>query len=103
MQRDAYYHKFVQINGHQYRSVLNCFLEAVIIEGSLEEWLDILWVDIREENSKYRENYLQRYEYMSQHGILKKPLLEFGCIWVKGREFREKKSFEYRVQELGAH
>lgn len=40
---------------------------------------------------------------MSQHGILKKPLLEFGCIWVKGREFREKKSFEYRVQELGAH
>lgn len=39
---------------------------------------------------------------MNQHGILKKPWLEFGCIYVKGKELREKKSFEYHVQELGA-
>lgn len=52
---------------------------------------------------KYREQHLQRYGYMNQHGILKKPWLKFECIWVKGKDFRENKSFEYHLQELGAH
>ena len=53
-------------------------MEAMIIEESLEEWLDILWVDVREENSNYGEQHLQRWVH-EQAWYIKETMIR---VWM---------------------
>lgn len=101
VKKDAYFDRYGQIiNSHKNRAIDLCgelFHGPVVIEKSLEEWLDALWVVMREGNAKHREQHLQIWVHEPAWHI--KKTMAKVWVYLRGREneCRGKKHFEYHV------